>query len=68
MQTNYDQVIENLKTVKTVKEWNEVREQAKDVLPLSDLIKIDQSGLIVDVLGADAYVELPPKLNHQWAG
>lgn len=55
MQTNYDQVIENLKTVKTVKEWNEVREQAKDSLPLSDLIKIDQSGLIVDVLGADAY-------------
>lgn len=55
MQTNCDQVIENLKKVKTVKEWNEVREQAKDSLPLSDLIKIDQSGLIVDVLGADAY-------------
>lgn len=53
MSANYDEVIANLKNVKTVREWNDVRDRAKRFLSLKEINSIDQSGLIVDVLGED---------------
>lgn len=54
--TNFENAVALLKQVKTVKEWNEVRASIKDTLTIAELYRIDSSGLITEVLGADKYV------------
>lgn len=53
MQTNYELAIDRLKTAKSVKEWNSIREELKDTLTRDEITRIDKSGLIVQVLGVD---------------
>lgn len=54
--TNFENAVALLKQVKTVKEWNEVRDSIKDTLTVEELFKVDSSGLITEVLGEDKYV------------
>ncbi len=51
---NYEEAIARLKTAKDVPHWNEIRDGLKRYLGINGITKIDQSGLIVEVLGRDA--------------
>lgn len=51
--TNYENAVNQLKTAKTVAQWNQIREDVKDTLTDVELNKIDSSGLITEVLGRD---------------
>lgn len=50
---NYYHAVADLKTVKTVDQWNTVREKRVPSLSQDELGSIDGSGLIVEVLGKD---------------
>ena len=54
--SNYETAVAKLRTATTVEQWNDLRDEVKDTLSTSDLYKVDASGLIVEVLGADARV------------
>lgn len=58
---NYDSAIASLKTAKDVHHWNFIRDGLKRHLAISEITKIDQSGLIVEVLGRDA---VPSYINN----
>ena len=47
--------INELMTVKTVDQWNQVRAKYRDQLTRAELFKIDGEGLIVKVLGQDKH-------------
>lgn len=51
--TTFDKAVADLKKVKSVNEWNEVRASYVSILTRQELAKID-SGLIIEVLGKDA--------------
>jgi len=53
MKETLKQAIEELKTVKSVKEWNNVRAKYLSLLSREEIARIDSEGLIVEVLGKD---------------
>lgn len=52
---NYAEAIAELKTAKTVDQWNEIRATWMPMLSKEEVGKIDGSGLIVEVLGEFYY-------------
>ena len=50
---NFTEALTELKTAKSVDQWNEIRYRWVDVLDREQLAEIDSSGLIVQVLGRD---------------
>jgi hypothetical protein len=55
---NFTEALTELKTAKSVTQWNEIRERWVDILEREELAEIDSSGLIVQVLGRDVDASL----------
>ena len=55
MSQKFYNAIAALKEVKSVEEWNEMRDRYKRFLNQQELAFIDASGLITEVLGKDYY-------------
>lgn len=53
--TNYESAVNLLRSAKNVTQWNEIRSWVKVDLTTEEMSKIDGSGLIVEVLGADRH-------------
>lgn len=51
--TNKEKAIAALRDAKTIDQWNEIRDKNKAFLTMAELNEIDQSRLIVEVLGQD---------------
>ena len=51
--TNYEKALELLDKVKSVNEWNIVRDSIKHTISTQELGIIDSSGLITKILGQD---------------
>jgi hypothetical protein len=52
---NYDEAIEYLKTSKDVNDWNNKMIRVQNSLTQVEVARINQSGLIVEVLGVDRH-------------
>jgi hypothetical protein len=55
---NFTEALTELKTAKSVDQWNEIRYRWVDILGREELAEIDSSGLIVQVLGRDVDASL----------
>jgi hypothetical protein len=55
---NFTEALTELKTAKSVDQWNEIRYRWVDILEREELAEIDSSGLIVQVLGRDVDASL----------
>lgn len=55
MSRAYNTAISKLQQVQSVEEWNEIRNEYKRLLEPKELIFIDSSGLIVEILGPDKF-------------
>ena len=63
--TTYNEAVKQLKTVTSVGEWNYIRDGLKQRMTMKDIVRLDQSGLIVEVLGPDK-VRQPNPEQEQW--
>ena len=54
MDNNYESAVAALKEATNIEQWNAIRSRVARTLSAQQLAKIDSSGLIVEVLGADA--------------
>lgn len=55
--TPFKEAIAELRTAKSVCQWNIIRRKHKKYLTLSEMSRIDASGIITDTLGFDASYE-----------
>ena len=55
---NFTEALTELKTAKSVDQWNEIRYKWVDIISTQELAEIDSCGLIVQVLGREVNASL----------